>query len=327
MATQQPLSTYLLNSCPHTFTLATTHPFLRLAGTGRLPKSVLSQWLAQDRIYAQNYVRFIGLMLAKLRLSRDHNPTSSARPGALTVENRIFDLLVDALLNIKRELAFFENVAAQYALDLTAVSSEDVPRRTTAGVELKEKDRCASREEGGGGTPGKRAGFETARKRAGAGSASLPGEPLKPVERGCTVFFGPNRVTRAYVDLFMSAGASGVPLLEGMVVLWATEYAYLQAWKYASSVAKGDGDGGGDGQRRDPKDDLDGGALREQFIPNWSSDEFEAFVNRIRDLVDEMVGNVKGAEEGELMREQCLEWWRQVLWLEEQFWPDVEGLE
>lgn len=73
----------------------------------------------------------------------------------------------------------------------------------------------------------------------------------------------------------------------------------------------------------DYKKDADGGALREKFIGNWSSAEFEEFVNRIGDVVDEMAGQIKGAEELEIMRGRCLEWWRQIVWLEENFWPNA----
>lgn len=34
----------------------------------------------------------------------------------------------------------------------------------------------------------------------------------------------PNYITRAYIDLFMSASSSSASLLEGMVVLWGTEH-------------------------------------------------------------------------------------------------------
>jgi hypothetical protein len=36
-----------------------------------------------------------------------------------------------------------------------------------------------------------------------------------------------------------------------------------------------------------------------------------------------MAGQIKGAEESEIMRGRCLEWWRQIVWLEEKFWPEL----
>jgi hypothetical protein len=41
-------------------------------------------------------------------------------------------------------------------------------------------------------------------------------------------------------------------------------------------------------------------------------------------VLDEMAGQIKGAEEAEIMRGRCLEWWRQVVWLEERFWPVMD---
>jgi hypothetical protein len=59
----------------------------------------------------------------------------------------------------------------------------------------------------------------------------------------------PNPVTRAYTDLFAS---TSLPLLEGMTLLWATEFSYLKAWQNVVS--------------KNPRDnfshDLDGDALR-----------------------------------------------------------------
>lgn len=118
----------------------------------------------------------------------------------------------------------------------------------------------------------------------------------------------------------MSAGSPGVSVLEGLVVLWATEECYLRAWRYAKEcMEKAEGCEG-----RDKRQDADGGAVRLRFIPNWSSGEFEGFVGRLGEIVDEMAAAEKGAEEMEMRKRRCLEWWRQVLWLEERFWPGVQ---
>jgi hypothetical protein len=119
--------------------------------------------------------------------------------------------------------------------------------------------------------------------------------------------------------MFMSAGSAGVSVLEGLAVLWATEVCYLRSWKFAAGFMS---ERSNEGQ--DFSGDADGGALRGKFIRNWTSVEFEGFVNDIGDVVDEMAGQLKGAEESELMRGRCLEWWKQILWLEEMFWPNVE---
>ena len=99
-------------------------------------------------------------------------------------------------------------------------------------------------------------------------------------------------------------------------MLWATEVCYLRSWRFAAKCM-------GESGEKDYKRDADGGALREKFIDNWSSVEFEGFVNKIGEVVDEMSGLIKGVEEGEIMRGRCLEWWRQIVWLEGNFWPTV----
>ncbi|RJE17307.1 TENA/THI-4/PQQC family, partial [Aspergillus sclerotialis] len=186
------------------------------AGRGSLPKHLLSQWLSQDRLYAQTYLRFIGQLLSKIRLP-SRNPDSS-KPSAQTVLHRAVDVLIDALVNIRRELGFFESVAEEFGLDLTAVSPED-------GMVLYTEEMGA-----GNGNPGG-AGTESANNKSGCplkgseidcpstaagaccgttktgfpGTTAGRGDP----EKGCTIFFGPNRTTRAYIDLFMSAGSPG----------------------------------------------------------------------------------------------------------------------
>lgn len=248
------------------FDRATKHPFLKAAGQGQISKTILSEWLAQDRLYAQSYIRFIGLLLSKVRLpSGNPNTRKSQEP---TTEQRVFDILVEALVGIQSELRFFDSTAAEYGLDLTAIPRDEVEGEGTSGI------------------------------------------------------FGPSPITRAYVDLFMSAGSAGVSLLEGMSVLFATEYSYLQAWKYAAFISMSTSTT--TGLVGDLDMDADGGALRRKFIPNWSSLEFEQFVLRLQDVTDELGGRVKGAEEGERERGKCLGWWKQVLWLEERFWPQVE---
>ncbi|KAF7121901.1 hypothetical protein CNMCM5793_009455 [Aspergillus hiratsukae] len=269
-----PLTTHLLNisTCP--LSNATTAPFLQQAGRGLISKPLLSQWLSQDRLYAQSYIRFIGLLLSKIRLP-PHNPDAS-KPRTATAEHRAMEVLIDALVNIRTELQFFEDTADEFGLDLTALP---------VAMEDEERER---------------------------------GECVRGEDRAEESYFGPNRITQAYIDMFMSAGSGAVSLLEGLVVLWATEACYLQAWRFAASC--GASRKGGD----NPEQDADGGALRTRFIPNWTSPEFEAFVRRIGDVVDELAGQIKGAEERENVMGRCVQWWRQVVWLEERFWPVVK---
>lgn len=127
--------------------------------------------------------------------------------------------------------------------------------------------------------------------------------------------FGPNAITEQWITLFRSFHLDpSQPLLEGLLILWATEKCYLEAWRYASSFlsdSKG-GDNGG-------KDDADGGALREKFIPNWSSNEFEGFVDDIAKVTDELAGREGAIRKIEVFKAT----WLHVLEIEKGFWPDV----
>jgi thiaminase len=326
MTSQGPLTAFLLSSTPDALKRATTHPFLASAGRGTLPKPRLSQWLSQDRLYAQSYIRFIGLLLSKIRLP-SQNPSKTAIP-----EQNAITVLIDALVNIRTELAFFEKTASDYNLDLTAVSPEEGGCKltscgsgsditTSAGISTSGSGSCPG-STGNGDVESTAPGHELCSSQGECqmpgGEVCAPGSQGQGREERCgTIFFCAGRTTRAYIDMFMSAGSSGVSVLEGLAVLWATEVCYLRSWRYAAGCMAEDGE-------RDYKKDADGGALRERFIGNWSSVEFEGFVDRIGDVVDEMAGHIKGAEELEIMRGRCLEWWRQIVWLEENFWPNVE---
>ncbi|CAG8887980.1 unnamed protein product [Penicillium egyptiacum] len=369
MTSRGPLTAYLLSSTPNALKRATNHPFLASAGRGTLPKAQLSQWLSQDRLYAQSYIRFIGLLLSKIRLPIQ-NPTSPT-PHTPSPEQNAITVLIDALVNIRTELSFFEKTANDYSLDLTAISAEEGGCTLTScgqGSDITVSAGISST--GSGSCPGFTGGDDEGPHKngnpgacvpstsapghglcqsqgecqmpGGGGEVCAPGPQFNQSGRGVdtaaavdgdvgdaggkvgvqggercgTLFFCANRTTRAYIDMFMSAGSSGVSTLEGLAVLWATEVCYLRAWRFAAECMREDGE-------KDYKKDADGGALRERFIQNWSSVEFEEFVNRIGDVLDEMAGQIKGAEELEITRGRCLEWWRQIVWLEENFWPTV----
>lgn len=95
------LTSHLLQLEPVRLLEATQHPFLEAAATSTLSPAHLKAWLAQDRLYAMSYVNFIGTMLSRIPV-----PGSSERDS--TLEWRIADFLIDALVNIKRELKLFE---------------------------------------------------------------------------------------------------------------------------------------------------------------------------------------------------------------------------
>lgn len=237
----------LLESTPDQFRAATQHPFLRLAGEGKLSKHKLSCWLSQDRLYAEAYISFITSLIARVTL-----PYAFVSDKSKSLRWRILNLLTGSLTNIHNEIEFFTKTAKQYDLQL------EVSENTT---------------------------FES---------------------------FGPNAVTDQYITLFRSFHLDPQQtLLEGLLILWATEKCYLEAWTHASTCLSKDGKGSGD---------EDGGALRESFIPNWSSSEFGKFVQEIAEVTDELA-----QREGALRKIEVFKaLWLHVLEIEKGFWPDVD---
>jgi len=114
----------------------------------------------------------------------------------------------------------------------------------------------------------------------------------------------PNAATRAYHGVFAAAAQPAAPLLVGLVTLWGTEACYLRAWEGAATLLAGEA----------AEEDI----MAKVFIPNWSSEEFRAFVKVLADLVDEL-----GKDVGEEERRECEDAWRVVLEVEKEFWPEV----
>lgn len=342
------LTSILLNNSPGQFQAATQHPFLRLAGLGQLPKHVLSRWLSQDRLYAQAYISFIGSLLSRVDL-----PYVFIADKPSSLRWRIVHMLTNCLNNIHREIDFFTSTAHKYGLDLQA--------------------------------------------------------PVRPGDSQFTA----DTATKQYIDLFRAFWTDpSMSLLEGLVVLWATETVYLRAWSYAASYihapyttetssppprpplpssrpsshysftnnnnnnnttttnnyppaptsnyapSQADSEGPipiltaedlptsrphrnntnasfssyhtnppqspGPTSNTNPSssNDLDGGALRHEFIPNWTSPEFEAFVREIAEVTDELA-----AREDAVVRRLDVykAVWRHILDVETRFWPSVES--
>ncbi|PKY08333.1 heme oxygenase-like protein [Aspergillus campestris IBT 28561] len=289
------LTTHLLTTHPPT-PKAIAHPFLTSAGKGTIPTHLLSAWLAQDRLYAQTYIRFIGHLLSKVDLpvlppsqKEAGNKKQTQKETKTEAHQKAASTLSACLANILTELSFFDSVADEYGLDLTPYTS--FPSPSSSSTE---------------GT-----------------TTTTNNEERKK---------GPNPTTQSYTDLFIASSASPTAsLLEGLVVLYATEFCYLRAWRHAASILSerlrgSNADGG---------EDADGGALR-RLIPNWASVEFEVFVRGIGEVVDfvaeaeglSSLGEGEGGQGGggdvDDMLGRCEKWWRQVVWLEERFWPDVE---
>lgn len=66
-------------------------------------------------------------------------------------------------------------------------------------------------------------------------------------------------------------------------------------------------------------------ALHQALIPNWTSPAFNKFVDATRALVDELA-NTTTARDGKEEMSRCDEIFRQICWLEQRFWPEVDGM-
>ncbi len=134
-------------------------------------------------------------------------------------------------------------------------------------------------------------------------------------------------VGQANAPITTSAAAppsNPLPWLDAAVTFWGTERCYLDAWSWAKAKQPLDRIG------IDAKDDADGGALRNEFIPNWSSLEFSRFVARLGTLIDSAVAEslgqagegADGAKEAILQRIEGQ--WKSLLAAEAAFWPEVK---
>ncbi|KAI1189076.1 heme oxygenase-like protein [Nemania serpens] len=129
--------------------------------------------------------------------------------------------------------------------------------------------------------------------------------------------FGPNAATKSYIELFDSFAArpgedSPRTLFDGLVVLWATEKAYLAAWSYANQHSS---------ENADFEKDLDGGALRKDFIPNWTSQPFQEFVEEIKGCLEAYAESLAGEDNADARFAMAAAMVKKVFVLEEGFWP------
>jgi hypothetical protein len=91
---------------------------------------------------------------------------------------------------------------------------------------------------------------------------------------------------------------------------------YRTAWMYASSFTS---------TLTGPSNENHIAALHQSLIPNWTSPAFSKFVDACRALVDELANSSTTANgKEEMMR--CEQVFKQICWLQERFWPDVDGM-
>lgn len=129
---------------------------------------------------------------------------------------------------------------------------------------------------------------------------------------------------RRFEKLFdsLTSGQTGetvLPWLEGVVLFWATEKVYFEAWSWAKAQAEETG--------KKFEEDADGGAMRKEFIPNWTNDEFIKFVDTLEAILNEGVEEASRGDETLKNRiaERAETIWSQLLDAEEAFWPKIES--
>ena len=295
------LTQVLLSSSPHQFSLATQHPFLRLAGQGHLPKESLSLWLSQDRLYAQSYLVFIGSLIARVDL-----PYVNVTDKSSSLRWRLVQCLTGALHNIHTELKLFQDTADKYGLNLEMASRAD-------GAFAAE--------------PSTKQYIDLFRAFWTDPSMSLL-EGMVVLWATETVYSSAWGYAKSFIDQSeretedqqrKSKATSGgiMPDLEGSEV------------NTVLSGTTGDAAGSNtdNAQTQDHTDnqnshssDLDGGALRDALIPNWTSREFEGFVTEIAELTD-LLAEREEAVSRKLDVYKAV--WRYILDIERRFWPDV----
>lgn len=304
---QTPLSKLLLSHAPNAFRTATQHPFLRHAGLGTVSKATLSTWLSQDRIYAQAYVNFIGALIARVHLPHSHVPDK-----ANSLRWRILKLLSGCLSNIQNELDFFDQTAARYGLQLDRGARDGVPFEPFVTTKQYEglfrafgSDTSMSLLEGLVVLWGTEMCYLKAWKYARSlwpeerstnpdRAAPMPGVLEQPEY---TLSLEPPTPTSATSSHYSEASSRQGPSTP------TDERAIYDAPELVIE------------KRRD----LDGGALREAFIPNWTSKEFEGFVEEIGEIMDELCMREEGWRRLDVFKAV----WEHILEIEKGFWPNV----
>ncbi|KAF9477958.1 heme oxygenase-like protein [Pholiota conissans] len=117
------------------------------------------------------------------------------------------------------------------------------------------------------------------------------------------------KATRDYTAEMVRVASSG-SLEDGIIFLWAMERVYLDAWRYVKSIQK---------QSANPTDSnaSNNVAAVRSLAENWSSPEFELFVDTLQRLVDGL--EIKPWSEAWFRAEDI---WSRVLELEVAFWPE-----
>ncbi|KAJ4379389.1 hypothetical protein N0V86_005434 [Didymella sp. IMI 355093] len=267
------LTTHLLSISIPQFKRTTTAPFLARAAQGQLPKSVIAEWLANDRLYIQGYISLAENLVRVIEQTSKVTRATATTMDVDSIESRLLRWLDAAISNVKREFAWFDEMTAAY--DLTA-----------------------------------------------------------PPPSSSQKSLGVQRFEALFNQLSSSSSHEFLPWLEGAVCLFSTEKVYYEAWSWALKQDRRRSDGAtGRSRSRSPNPatvdyskDLDGGAMRKEFIPNWSNKDFMMFVETLERIVNEGVGEAVGKDDKrwQEVKERADVVWQATLDAEEAFWPDVD---
>ncbi|KAK5701204.1 hypothetical protein LTR17_022780 [Elasticomyces elasticus] len=151
----------------------------------------------------------------------------------------------------------------------------------------------------------------------------------------------PHPATQGFIDLLASASSPQSSLLEGLVVLWATEHCFCVSFQYAGNfmstmpasssyqlpsylnpaASSSNMYSGGDKNADNPHIT----ALHDAFIQNWTSANFVRFVSACKSIVDE-VANAQTTGNGKTEMTACERRFRQAIAMWGQIWPEVDGM-
>ncbi len=267
------LTTHLLSISIPQFKRTTTAPFLERAARGQLPKSVIAEWLANDRLYIQGYISLAENLVRIIESTSTATRATATTVDVESIESRLLRWLDAAIENVKREAEWFDEMTSSYNLTAPVPSANE----KSLGVQR----------------------FEALFSR-------LSSQP-------------PNTF---------------LPWLEGAVCLFSTEKVYYEAWSWARKQDRRRSADAGRTRSRSPNPatvdysrDLDGGAMRKEFIPNWSNKNFMMFVETLERIVNEGVGQAVGKDDKrwQEVKQRADAVWQATLDAEEAFWPAVEG--
>ncbi|KAK0281309.1 hypothetical protein LTR29_008994 [Friedmanniomyces endolithicus] len=151
----------------------------------------------------------------------------------------------------------------------------------------------------------------------------------------------PQPATQGFIDLLASASSPDSSLLEGLVILWATEHCFCVSFQYAGNFkstmpasssyqlpsylnpSASSSTMYSTSERRADTQHI--AALHEAFIQNWTSANFVRFVSACKSIVDE-VANAQTTGNGKTEMTACERRFKQAIAMWGQIWPEVDGM-